>query len=84
MSTTSSRTFLTNFTQRGINGSPINQFFSLEQEGKETVKDYIHHTKCLHNHCNPGDKMTNDKLMNQFINRLYGPTLQNFLIAHMC
>ena len=73
--------FLTNFTRRGING--FNQFFSHKQEGKETIKDYIHHTTRLHSPCNPGDKMTNDKLMNQFINKFYSPTLQKKLIAHV-
>jgi hypothetical protein len=53
-------------------------------EANETVKDYIRHTKILHHRCSPSDKMSDDKLMSLFINGLFDPTLQNFLIAKMC
>ena len=44
----------------------------------------IRRTKSLHHLCSPSDKISNDKLMNRFINGLFDRTVQNFLISRMC
>ena len=85
-SATSSRTSRQILLGEGTNGSPIDQLFSLKQEGKETVRDYICCHKSLHSWSDLGDKTFNDKLMSWFINGLYSPTLQNFWMsmAQLC
>ena len=75
---------VTDFARRGNKCNPIDQLFALKQEANETVRDYIRRTKSLHHRCSPSDKMSDDKLMSRFINGLFDPTLQNFLIARMC
>ena len=76
--------FLINFARRGNKWNPIDQLFALKQEATETIRDYIRRTKSLHHRCSPSDKMSDDPLMSRFINGLFDPTLQNFLIARMC
>ena len=76
--------FLTNFAPRGSKWNPIDQLFSLKQEGSKMVREYIHRTKNLHIPCSMGDKISDDKLMSQLINSSFEPTLQNVLIVRMC
>ena len=71
--------FLTNFAWHVNKWNPIDQLFSLKLKVKETIGDYIHHTKSLQSRCNIGDKIFDNKLMSRFINGLYDLTLQNVL-----
>ena len=61
----------------------LDQLNSLKQEAKEIFKDFINKTKNLYNRHKASDKMSNEKLMDWFMNLLCNPTLQIFLKTTM-